>query len=147
MEQGSEPSVRGDPPPDPHGFRRALARFLNGWASILVPDRQSDDLKRSLSHLATCFVEAIESLVGPIRLAVLAGLAIAVAFAAVVAAAIAAVVLMWSGLIPSHLSHVAMTVRMLPPVGVLTLISGAVAVRRVRRKRDRARRRGRYRRP
>lgn len=146
MMQGSDPSVRGDQPPDPHGFRRALARFLNGWVPILIPERQTDDLKRSLSHLATRFVAAMESLIGPVRLAVLAGLALAVALAAVFAAAIAAVVLMWSGLIPSHLSHVAVIFRVLPPVGVLTLISGAGAVRRVRRKRDRGPRRGRHRR-
>ena len=140
MEHGSEGSARGDPPPDPGGFRQA-------WAHFLSPERQSSELKHGLDHLGMRLVEAATSLIGPLRMAAIATLAIGVVLAVVVAATIAAAVLMGFGLIPSHLPHLAMIVRILSPAGLFTLFSGGAVLWRGRHRRDpRRRRRGRHRR-
>jgi hypothetical protein len=139
MAHGSGGSARGDPPQDPDDFRRS-------WGHFLSPQGRSPELTKSFNDLGTRLVEAAASLIWPLRIAVIAGLFIAVGLMAVVATAIAVDLLVLCGLIPSdHLSHVTMTVRVLPPATLFTLVGGGAVWWRGKHRKDR-RQRGRHRR-
>jgi hypothetical protein len=140
MADGSGGSARGDPPQNPDDFRRSWARFLS-------PQQRSPELTKSFNDFGVRLVEAATSLIWPLRIAVIAGLIIAVGLMTVVATAVAVDLLVLCGLIPSdHLAHVTMTVRILSPASLITLLSGGAVWwigKRRKGRRHRRRHRGR----